>query len=353
MSRVLSTWATEAHAPGKLLLTGEYAVLTGAPAIVVAVGVQAAARLSPSAQMQLNVDGRLYPFVVEPAGRLHWSQPAPAGRGELVETVMAELSAVGYGQALLPVEIRLDSSEFSVAGAAGERLKLGLGSSAAVLVSLLAALNATSQLGLDVDRLRALACAAHRRFQGDRGSGVDVMTAVHGSVLALRRDQAGKDIQPETLGWPDGLELVMVWSGQPASTPAMIARLEAFGARRPTHARCHLELLTDKAGQAVDAWRTADVGRIMTSSADYFQALRNLDRDAGIGIVTAAHERLRLLAEREGAVYKTSGAGGGDLGLAMADDPEIAARVRFAFEAAGHTVIDRPLAVPGVCVGPV
>ena len=335
----------EAHAPGKLLLSGEYAVLAGAPAVVVAVGARARAVLSPSPQMQLSVSGRPFSFSVEPSGRLRWQDPPPAGHGELLEAAVAGLGAVNAIAEPQPVEIHLDSSEFSVEGADGKQHKLGLGSSAAVLVALLAALDQAWELGLDAANLCELARSAHQHFQGGRGSGVDVVTAVYGGVLAMGMDGPG---QPELLRWPGGLELVAVWSGRSASTPAMIARLDAFHARRPADAKRHLEALTDQATQAVCAWQAGDIATIMASADAYFDALCALDREAGIGIVTDAHARLRALARREGAIYKTSGAGGGDLGFAMTADPDVAARLRSVFAAAGYPVVDQVLAVPGV-----
>ncbi|HHQ13875.1 MAG TPA: hypothetical protein ENK16_02505 [Chromatiales bacterium] len=352
VGRALSTRTIDTRAPGKLLLTGEYAVLTGAPAVVVSVGARATASLAPSPGMQLNVDGQPFPFSIDDRGCLHWPKPPPAGRGELLEAVVAELWSTRSVDNPSPVEIRLDSSEFSMSTADGQSLKLGLGSSAAVLSALLAALNRVWDIGLDTGALCTVGCAAHRRFQGGRGSGVDVATAVHGGVLVLGMDGAGPSGQPEALHWPEGLQLVMVWSGHSASTPGMIARLDAFRARRPAQARRHLDTLTDRAEMAVDAWRASDVERIMASTRAYFDALRVMDREAGIGIVTAAHEQLRALAEHEAAVYKTSGAGGGDLGFAMTGDPAVAARLRSAFDAAGYPVIDRALAVPGVQTGP-
>ncbi len=350
--RALSTRTCDTRAPGKLLLTGEYAVLTGAPAVVVAVGAYASASVVPAPRMQLNVDGQPFAFSIDDHGRLQWAESPPAGRGDLLEAVVAELWSTRSVGDPLPIEIRLDSSEFSMTADDGQSPKLGLGSSAAVLTALLAALNRAWDIGLNTEELQTLGCAAHRCFQGGRGSGVDVATAVHGGVLALGIDEASRPGQPEALCWPDGLELVIVWSGHPASTPAMIERLDAFRARRPEEARRHLDTLTDRAEMAVDAWRAGDTVRIMAGARAYFDALRVMDREAGIGIVTAAHERLRALARQAGAVYKTSGAGGGDLGFAMTDDPVIAARLRSVFDAAGYPVIDLPLAVAGVQISP-
>ena len=55
---------------------------------------------------------------------------------------------------------------------------------------------------------------------------------------------------------------------------------------------------------------------------EYVDALRRLDQAAALGIYSPAHERLHTLAHAHDVVYKPCGAGGGDLGAVISDNPE-------------------------------
>ena len=51
------------------------------------------------------------------------------------------------------------------------------------------------------------------------------------------------------------------------------------------------------------------------------ERLAALDRDADLGIFSPAHRSLAELANQAQVVYKPCGAGGGDIGIAVSDDP--------------------------------
>ena len=127
-----------ASAPGKLVLLGEYAVLEGAPALVLAVDRRAHVTLarmyddiwkivSPTLQLQARLRVR--------ANYTTWVDAAPA---ELAWTATL-LTRFPQARHLTPCRIELDSDAFYL-DHAGARAKLGLGSSAALTVALLGAL---------------------------------------------------------------------------------------------------------------------------------------------------------------------------------------------------------------------
>jgi mevalonate kinase len=143
-----------ASAPGKLIVTGEYAVLDGAPAIVVAIDRRAIA--------QRNATPRgSSPFLLAVADEI------AARRGASHEAARAAL------------EISVDSTAFY------HRLtKLGIGSSAAVTVAATALALGTANR----DEVLAVALAAHARAQGPRGargSGADIAASVHGGTIVF------------------------------------------------------------------------------------------------------------------------------------------------------------------------
>jgi phosphomevalonate kinase len=335
----------EATAPGKLLLTGEYAVLAGAPAVAVAVDVRARARswsaTGPHSQLVDQASGQSFNFSVDARGRLAWLDAAPpAGRGRLLTALMQ--GAAGQGAARPPFAVSLDTGAFQASGTA----KLGLGSSAAGLVALAGALARPLGWRTDVDGLSSLCLAAHRAFQAGRGSGVDVLTALHGGLIGVRPGREVPSVRP--LAWPAGIHIVPVWSGRSADTTAMIARFEASRTARPEMFARHLALLTDAAEAALAAFGKGSATQVLAALDAYGQALAALDRDAGLGIHTPEHQRLRDIAVAAGAVYKTSGAGGGDLGFAATDSVAVVAMLQEGFSAAGFRLVSTTLPAPGL-----
>lgn len=343
---------TEALAPGKLVICGEYAVLEGASAIALAVQTSASARVGAAGQCRLEVAGHgAWPFRWDARGMPCWlQQPPPAGQGRVLEAVCATLAAEGMVQAG-NLSVNLDTRAFEHGTAGGSREKLGLGSSAAITVALTAALltHAGSAV-LDRPRLLRLATAAHRRLQGDGGSGIDVAAAVHGGVVGMSaaRDRAGL----QGLAWPAGLCWLAAWSGSGASTPDLLARFRRYRLEQSAQSAPYMARLGDAAEQTAAAWQQGDSGRVITALGHYQACLRELDAAAGIGIWTPAHQRLADMADAAGAMYKTSGAGGGDFGLAFSGSARVMSRLAADYAAAGVLTLTGTSAVPGASVSP-
>jgi phosphomevalonate kinase len=337
----------EAHAPGKLVICGEYAVLHGAPAIAAAIDVRARATVTVTtgrARLQVVGSGE-WEFGWQTDGAVRWRRAPPAGEGRVLEAVAATLAA--RDMALPAAEISLDTRAFTTRRADGAMDKLGLGSSAAITVALMRALLAAAGQPLaDAPALFALCLDAHRRFQGGGGSGVDVAASVHGGVVALTSAPGGP--RPDSLAWPAGLHWLAVFSGHGASTPQMLERFAAFRAGDPARFARHLDGLRVIARAALDAWRKSDVPVLLRSLADYDDALRALDDGARIGIYTPAHDALARAAGDAGAVYKVSGAGGGDFGIAVADSAAVIAALRERWSAEGRVILDGGAGVSGV-----
>lgn len=337
----------EAHAPGKLVICGEYAVLAGAPAIAVAVNVRARASVAivtGSAHLLVAGSGA-WPFEWQAGGSPRWREAPPGSQGRVLESVAETLAANGVAMPSA-VEISLDTRAF-VASNTPE--KLGLGSSAAIVVALTAALLAqVRRAAPSRDELLPLCLNAHRRLQGGSGSGVDVAAAVHGGVVTLAATNHGAAIRP--LAWPAGLAWLAVWTGRGASTPAMLGRFERFRTGDPKRFERHMAELRRLATEAVEAWEHAAIADLLRALADYDDALRALDEGAGIGIYTPDHDRLARDAQARGAVYKVSGAGGGDFGIAFADSADVIEALRDLWSNAGHMTLAVETGVAGVTV---
>jgi phosphomevalonate kinase len=345
----------EASAPGKLVITGEYAVLEGASAIVAAIDLQACARVSRiSGQDSVLIDplaGQAFYFRPSKQGGLHWIGDSPGARGKIIEAVFRTLQReLAEFRVVPPIKVSLDTDDFYRV-VDGQSVKLGAGSSAAILVALMGALTDELELAVDHDELSRLCQAAHRLFQDGRGSGIDVAAALHGGVVAISPQKEPLEPKIVSLAWPDPLRMLAVWSGEAASTPDFLNRFEACRRNDPMAFEAHMENLCECARRSVGAWLNQSAPEIMAAAERYSQGIREFDRDSLIGILTHTHEQLRLRAERCGAVYKTSGAGGGDFGLVLADSDEIADKLRQELENDGFLVLADPVTSKGLTPG--
>ena len=301
-----------ASAPGKIVICGEYAVLDGAPAIVMAVDRRARVTVTASdgdwhsvrAPGYTNKDGR---FTVDQGG-LVWLEGGESFG--LVEQVwqLAGLSPP------LKLSLNLDSRAF-FDSASGR--KIGVGSSAAIAVALTAALDEATGAGLDVARV---AMAAHRRFQGGAGSGVDVACSVDGGIIEYRMERA----TARRLLWPRGLGCAVFWSGVAANTGSRLAQL-ADTAQKPSR-----QELSAAAGRVATAWADGSAQQIIDELRAYTDSLRQFSVDHDLGIFDAGHAELARAAQG-GVVYKPCGAGGGDIGIALShNEQDLAAFIELA-----------------------
>jgi phosphomevalonate kinase len=348
----------EARAPGKLVIVGEYAVLHGAPGICVAVDTPALARLEPrpgrDSELVIPDTAEHFGFHWDIAGKVHWLDKAPGALGLPLACCLTTLAASGLWPAAAAASacrIELDTAAFHGRSAAGQRIKLGLGSSAAVLVALMGALLKLAQANpLTHDELTALCCAAHRRLQGGSGSGIDVATAVAGGVISIEPSAEGQGPRTKHLAWPRGLHMLAIWSGNSASTPAMLASLQNYREQQAAACTGHMAQLGNIAVQTLSAWRREDVAAILASLDRYASALQQLDRDADIGIYGGGHAPMREIARAHGTVYKPSGAGGGDFGIALAASAQPLDGLARDFSKLGYTCLEACLCAPGLTV---
>lgn len=348
----------EARAPGKLVIVGEYAVLHGAPGISVAVDVCALARLGTrsgqDSELVIPDTGARFGFHWDVVGGPRWDDPAPGALALPLESCITTLRAHGllpHTGALPTCRIELDTAAFHSKDSSGQRIKLGLGSSAAITVALMAAiLQFVRAAPQSHEKLSALCLEAHRHLQGGSGSGIDVLTALAGGVISIDR-APGSDVPREaSLSWPNDLHMLPVWSGSSASTPALLGRLQSYRDQQPIACASHMARLGEIASDTLSAWCAKETSAVLVSLNSYAAALRNLDQDAGIGIYSSEHEAMREIALAHGAVYKQSGAGGGDFGIALTTSHEVLAALQKDFAARDYLCLEAGLSAPGLRV---
>lgn len=291
----------EASAPGKVVVSGEYAVLDGAPAICMAISRRARVTIERTDAGHHSV---VAPGFSSTVGRFvcdHDDFEWLEGGADyaLVEAVCASIAAAMPGA----LALSLDTQDF-IDAASGA--KIGIGSSAALTVAMSAALAAAA--GRE-SATGEIALTAHRRFQHGVGSGVDVACSLQGGIIEYRSGQA---VHP-ALVWPDGLTYAMLWSGVPASTGAMLERLSKQVAK-PSRAA-----LAAAAERVASCWAGGSAAGIVREMTTYIGTLHDFSVDHGLGIFDAGHGELVSLANDD-VVYKPCGAGGGDVGIVLAED---------------------------------
>jgi phosphomevalonate kinase len=280
-----------ARAPGKVLVSGAYAVLDGAPAIVAAV------------DRYVVADG-----------------------AKDAELVTDEVRAAIEAGAILRAP-SFDASALRTGDSGGGTRKLGLGSSAAILV---ASLGAAWPEAMEDDALRRevfpVALAAHRRAQGG-GSGVDVAASVYGGVLVARPAESGAlTVTPHAL--PGDPTLTILAFPRSASTRDLVGCVRALRDRDPT---AYARAMDRARAGAEDAARATTLRGLLEALEVQLDALEALGRAAGAPIVLPELRAFADAASHEGAVASTAGAGGGDLALLVgpaAPSPRLLDRAR-------------------------
>ena len=308
------------------MLSGEYAVLAGAPALVLAVDRRVRCTLTPQSEGGWRIDGRGFAEQLTLAKEAAFAA-SPATTPGILGQAMAPAAAPDH------LHVVVDSSACYQRG-----VKLGIGSSAAVVTALA---TAAAALGGGTMTLPAL-IAIHRAFQGG-GSGLDVAAAVTGGVI---RFQQGR-VAPVRL--PPDLHLSFVFTGVGTRTAELLARFRAWRASgRPRPLEWLLDAAHEVAGCVEDCTVTAET--LVAALGEYAAVLQRLDRAAGIGIYGDGHLAALALAGSCGVVYKPSGAGGGDMGLALAADGARLAAFRQAASGTALTVVDLEVDADGVVV---
>jgi phosphomevalonate kinase len=201
-------------APGNLLLMGEYAVLEEG-GLGLALAVEPRVRLQAWPALRLQVES---------------SWPGSTASSPFVEAAV-QAAAQHLGRPCTGA-LHVDSSAFFSPGGR----KTGLGSSAAVTVSLVCAL---LSLGGRPDTARSaeaarLAVRAHRLAQQGRGSGYDVLASFHGGFGMFR---GGDTPAWEPCRLPAGVKLLLVPGPAPVSTAEAVRLYRQWKSTNPSEAR--------------------------------------------------------------------------------------------------------------------
>lgn len=364
----------ETRAPGKLFIAGEYAVVEpGQSAVLIAVDRCITVRLTES----------------EGAGRIHSSEYGQApviwrreddGEHIIVDErpfdyVLSAISTVEElrsGRGASPRYFDLEiSSELNDA----DGRKFGLGSSAAVTVATIAALDEFYELGLTLTERFKLAVLATIAIS-TKASGGDLAASTFGGWIRYSSpDRAALHAHREAHGvvsamtcaeWagcsarrvtpPSSVDLLVGWTGSPASTEHLVKRVHTPSERADQASTEYSEStpapekprpLVSFAAEShtlvddlVAAFDADDAEASMTTIRSVRALLQRLSDSTRSLIETEALHDLCEIAETHGAAAKPSGAGGGDCGIALAHSHTEAQTILSGWEAAGIRPLD-------------
>ena len=379
----------QAMAPGKLYVAGEYAVVDGSSAIVVAVNRYVTVTIDNDDLRIIDSKGKTYSSrdfeesdlsakdfdkldfckvygsilsysadseSIESSKykTLYWSRSVN-GKDILVENneyaksysyVLSAMSIVDkfvlekYKKPLNKVYNVRISSDLDDARSGR---KYGLGSSAAVTVAVVRALCEWYGLDLSTPDICKLALIASAYVKGS-GSGGDIAASVYGGWIMYRaynRDWLKAEIELVNSGdsdlhklvrkkWPrlevkrldinPCVNLLVGWTGTPASSAALVNSVKSNNIKQQLFTYEDFCLLSEACVQRLA--KVLEECDFM-SIANGFECNRQLLKDMGeltqTVIETPSLTKLIEDAKSVGAAAKTSGAGGGDCGIALID----------------------------------
>lgn len=342
--------------PGKLIILGEYAVLEGGYCLVTATNRYANAIFKKSEDGYFAIQAPaikvpLLKFFIDETGRVKFiGKPIR----EVIEktsffSAIFEFSArklLDLGIKIPPLEIFLDTFDFFYTQ---NLIKLGLGSSAALTVALVSGLLSANVIDPDQitpEFLMKLAMESHNNAQGIKGSGADIVTSIYGGTLKYQIKD--KEIKFKQIKFPDNLYYSCVWSGTPSSTKGYIGKFNKFKKDAPSDFQNKIQEMIIISNEGIQHFEDKNITGFLEFYDKYFTELLDLNQRMDIPVISEAHNQIYSIARNLGAYYKSSGAGGGDLGIVFSDDPSIITKVNAALKEHGFDVLDLKFSTEGV-----
>lgn len=319
---------TIASAPGKVILFGEHAVVSGIPALGAAIDLRVRARIEDAPgkleisipDMRLVVEGFSLDLITEKV---------------LTEDISKKaILAARYVYAVLK---RFDASNLRVVVESEIPPSSGLGSSASVVVATLAALNHHQELGLSLEDLAWESHQVEKEVQSGLGSPMDTALATFGGYQLI---QAGPQ---QSLDLPE-LDLVVGWTGVPHDTKFEVEKVQNFRTKYPHIVGPIFESIGEISREALNLMKDGqleELGQLMNANHGLLEA---------IGVGTKELSDLAYAARGAGEALgaKLTGAGGGGCIIAIPPtDPQGLVKTMTAISQAGG----KPFHVATGCEG--
>ncbi len=300
------------HAPGKVILTGEHAVVYGYAAVAIPLhNLRAQVLVAPTSPgygtMIVALDLQRHTRLRNPSPQM---QP-------LAQAAAMALRATGRDEE--PDWILQIRSQIPVAR--------GLGSGAAVCCALIRAVSQAADCSLELEVQDHIVHASEMRLHG-RPSGIDNLTVVHGLPLYFRKGHAPQFFQPR-----QSPVFLLADTGISVPTSAAVAKVARLRQEKPHAVEDWMQEIGEVSRalfKALTQSDPAELGPLLNTNQELLRRL---------GVSSVAHEKLIQAALEAGApAAKVTGAGLGGQVLVLA--PESAcAHLPKALRAAGATAV--------------
>jgi phosphomevalonate kinase len=217
--------------------------------------------------------------------------------------------------------VALDASQFYFINSQGNKVKLGLGLSAAEAVGVIALRFERAGLLWQDNRYKIFQYAhqAHNQAQEGLGSGADVAACAYASPIKFRREEDKVHIEPITGDiMKFKIPLQIVWTGTPANTRDKVAAFERWVETENNHL---LRGFIATADQLANAWFKLQMADLFEKIDNFNSRLREISEAANLSLFLPIHEEFDGWARGNGGRAKPTGAGGGDMILMIGDLP--------------------------------
>jgi mevalonate kinase len=300
-----------AYGHGKIILFGEHSVVHGRPALALAIERGAEVTFLPGQAALTTLHIEPWQVDVDTSAELN------LGREPLQQALKV---ARGFYQ---------DDREFALQATMHLPSGAGMGSSAALGVAVLRALDEARGLVSPGDRIYERSLAWERVFHGNP-SGVDNAMATHGGIALFTRGTPLTRVVPR-----HPISLVVAYSGTSSSTKLMVDSVARQLDKEPERIGKVFDAIASIVSNGKLALETGDLkslGQLMTMNHKLL---------SGMMLSTDALEEMIAAAMTAGALgAKVTGAGGGGCMVALVDSPERQRAVMAALTQLGKTVYD-------------
>lgn len=294
----------EASAPGKMILFGEHSVVYRGPAVVLAIDRRATVYARKRDDHKIFIDADNLGFSGYFEGDEYTAVRGKAWRGRNLQA--------------LNVSARKTMEHLDVEGGVNLKVRsmipiaVGLGSSAAICVATVAAVERLYDGGLKTEEISKVAFEGETIIHG-QPSGVDNNVSSFGGVMSYDREEGIKRHELSST-----LPFIIGNTRKKRSTKKMVEGVAALKERNPTLMDRVIDNMGDISRNGLDALMKNDSWRI----GDLMNVNHGLL--SGIGVSTMKLEILIHTARQNGALgAKLTGAGGGGCMIALAEEPDI------------------------------
>ena len=303
----------ETLASGKIFLTGEYMALEGGRSILLSTPQKTKVSLiennGPNNLFSTSLSKVSYPFEIDEEADIIWLKDNPLGLGSILKEAIKK-----YGKHFTNKSIHIDTHDFF-----SEKRKIGIGSSAAVSVSITEALNQLFGSELEPKDIIDYALKIHSKSQKSKGSGFDVITSYLGAKAVSCRLQDRGEYEYSQILLPEEIIVIAVLNNSSASTATMIDKYQFAKLKHPKYFSKQSMIMKRQLEFIYSSILKKDSQLMLKNLSKYNDLLFDLDSKFQVGIFNCHHEMMEL-AKSMDIFYKPSGAGGGDLGLIVCDD---------------------------------